>query len=199
MNVRVEKNDISIAQMLPSNNGRPKPVIARFTRRVTKIELLTKKKNLHGNSLLGNVRIYEDATKVRVNFMNLLRNDERINKAWIREGTIFFEWKDNESIKKHGLYEGAELVQYSYETVIKCFDTKLTNRKNSAYESENRRKKLHNIKPEQQNSNFENIKNFKNKNQNYKKQSYYPRMQFYPDYQTPCYPTNSFGFQNPRF
>ena len=93
MNVRVEKNDISIAQRLPSNNGTPKPVIARFTRRVTKIELLTKKKNLHGNSLLGNVRIYEDATKVRVNFMNLLRNDERINTFGSERGQYFLSGK----------------------------------------------------------------------------------------------------------
>ena len=101
MNVRVEKNDISIAHRLPSKNGTPKPVIARFTRRVTKIQLLTKKKNLHGNALLGNVRIYEDATKARKNFMNLLRSDdERINKAWIREGTIFLDWKNNEHRKK---------------------------------------------------------------------------------------------------
>ena len=136
-------------------------LIARFTRRVTKIELLTKKKNLHGNSLLGKRRIYEDATKASVNFLNLLGNDERINKACIREGTSFFEWKDNESIEKvHGLYEGAELVQYSYETVIKCFETKLTNRTNPAYESENRREKLHNERPEQQNSNFENFNIF---------------------------------------
>ena len=81
MNVRVAKNDIPIAQRLPANNGTPKPVIARFTRRVTKIELLTKKKKLHENSLLGNVKIYEDATKARLTFMKLLRNDERINKA----------------------------------------------------------------------------------------------------------------------
>ena len=33
--VAQEKNDISIAHRLPSNNGTPKPVIARFTRRVT--------------------------------------------------------------------------------------------------------------------------------------------------------------------
>ena len=33
--------------------------------------------------------------------MNLLRNNERINEAWIRVGTIFFEWKDNESIEKN--------------------------------------------------------------------------------------------------
>ena len=78
--------------------------------------------------------------------MNLLRSDEPINKAWIREGTIFFEWKGNESIEEiHGLYERAELVQYSYETVIKCFETKLTNRTNPAYEIENRREKLHNL------------------------------------------------------
>ena len=138
--------------------------------------------------------------KARVNFMNLPRSYEWINKAWIREGTIFLEWKDNESIEKiHGLYEGAELVQNSYETVIKCFETKLTNRTNQAYESENRREKLHNERPEQQNSNFENFNNFKNRNHSYKKQSYYPHMQFYPDYPTPYYPTNSFGFQNPRF
>ena len=149
MNVRVEKNDISIAHRLPSKNGTPKPVIARFTRRVTKIQLLTKKKNLHGNALLGNVRIYEDATKARENFMNLLRSDdERINKAWIREGTIFLDWKNNEHRKKHGLYEGAELVQYSYETVIKCFETKWTNRTDPAYESKNRREKLHDERPQ---------------------------------------------------
>ena len=133
--------------------------------------------------------------------MNLIRNEQRINKAWIREVTKFFEWKDNESIQKiHGLFEGAELVvQYSSETVIKCFETKLTNRTNPAYESKNSREKLHNERPEQQIANLENFNNFENRNQNYKKQSYCPRMQFYPDHQSPYYPSNSFGFQNPQF
>ena len=63
-NVRVEKDDISIAHRLSSNNGTPKPVIAKFTRRVTETEL-----------------IYKDATKPLVNSMSWLRNDERINKA----------------------------------------------------------------------------------------------------------------------
>ena len=93
-------------------------------------------------------------------------------KLGSERGQYFLTRNNNESTEQiHGLYEGAELVQYSYETVIKCFEKKLPNRKNPAYESESRRKKLRNERPQQQNSkNFKDFKNFENRNQNYKKQ-----------------------------
>ena len=83
--------------------------------------------------------------------------------------------------KLHGLYEGAELVQYSYETVIKCFERKLTNKTNSAYEGEKRHEKLYYKKPEQQNSTFKTLTILKTKiNSTKKKQNYHPRMQIFP-------------------
>ena len=82
----LKENNISIAHSLPSNGKTLKLKLARFTRRVTKIGLLRKRKNQLRNSLLGNVRIFEEATKTCVKFMNLLRNDKGVNKAWIKMG-----------------------------------------------------------------------------------------------------------------
>ena len=119
------------------------------------------------------------------------RNDERINKAWIREGTIFFEWKDNKSIEKiHGLYEGAELLQNSYETVIKCFDTKLTNRINRHTNVKIDVKSCMTKGP----SNRTRILKTETKTTKNKITTHGCNF-----IQTPYYSTNSFGFQNPRF
>ena len=46
LEAQISENDISIAHRLPSRNSGNKPVIVRFARRMKKIDLLKKKKNL---------------------------------------------------------------------------------------------------------------------------------------------------------
>ena len=90
MNVHVDERDISIAHWLPSKSAN-KPVIVKFTGRVSKINMLRSKRNLRSSSKYGNVRIYEDLSKARLNFF--AKTDPRIENAWSREGVIFYNWE----------------------------------------------------------------------------------------------------------
>ena len=68
--------------------------------------------------------MFEDLSKARVNFINLMKADNRINSVWSREGTLFYEWKhDNLAYKIHGLYEGGIDLNYSIESVLNCFNS----------------------------------------------------------------------------
>ena len=90
LNVSVTENDISIAHRLPaSNRTQNRPVKVKFSRRMAKIEVLKNKKHQ------SDVRIFEDITKKRLNFLRMLKSDERINSAKTREGTIFYEWRQD--------------------------------------------------------------------------------------------------------
>ena len=86
MNVELDERDISIAQRLSKSAN--KQVIVKFTRRVSKINMLRRKRNLRSSSKYGNVRIYKDVSKARLNFLNLRKTDPRIENAWSREGVI---------------------------------------------------------------------------------------------------------------
>ena len=71
-----------------------------------------------------NVKVFEDLSKARVNFINLMKADNRINSVWSREGTLFYEWKyDNLAYKIYGLYEGGIDLNYSIESVLNCFNS----------------------------------------------------------------------------
>ena len=51
MGALVEKSDISIAHRLPGRNSNARPMIVRFCRRVSKVELLRKKKEFEPTSI----------------------------------------------------------------------------------------------------------------------------------------------------
>ena len=121
--MNLKEEDISIAHRLPSNSER-KPIIAKFVRRVTKLDFMKKKRNLAQSETYKNVKVFEDLSKARVNFINLMKADDRINSVWSREGTLFYEWKyDNLAYKIHGLYEGGIDLNYSIESVLNCFNS----------------------------------------------------------------------------
>ena len=88
MKVPIDKSDLSIAHRLPSRLD-DKPIIARFTRRTVKIEMLCNKRSSVGSNQFQNVKIYEDVSKAWLNFLRLLMRDVRVNTAYIREGTIY--------------------------------------------------------------------------------------------------------------
>ena len=84
------RNDISIVYRLAASTRiQNRPVIAKFSRRMAKIGDLKNKKNQ------SDVRIFEDITKARLNFLRMINTDVRVNSAWTREGTIFFEWRQD--------------------------------------------------------------------------------------------------------
>ena len=85
MDVQLDERDIWIAHLLPSKSAN-KPVIVKFTRRGSKINMLRCRRNLRSSSKYGNVRIYEELSKGRLIFLNLIKTDPRIESAWSREG-----------------------------------------------------------------------------------------------------------------
>ena len=83
-----------------------------------------KKRNFAQPETYKNVKVFEDLSKTRVNFINLMKADNRINSVWSREGILFYEWKhDNLAYKIHGLYEGGIDLNYSIESVLNCFNS----------------------------------------------------------------------------
>ena len=117
----LSENDISVAHRLPSRMHL-KPVIVRFSRRVAKIKLLQNKKKLASLNGLNDVKIYEDITRPRMNFIKLMRSDNRVESVWTRDGTIFFVWKQDKNIYKiEGLFEGGSFMDYSLTNVMNCF------------------------------------------------------------------------------
>ena len=118
-------SDISITHRLPGRNGKPRPIIVRFSRRVARLEMLRKKKSLRDKEHTNGVSIFEDLTQPRVQFFNLMKQDNRIQSVWTREVAIYFVWKGNEYVQQvHGLYEGGDLLNYSFDAVENCFRRK---------------------------------------------------------------------------
>ena len=89
--VALAKKDISIAHRLPSNKNE-RPIIVRFTRRVSKVEILRNKRKLRENDTTMNVSIVEDLTRARLRFHNLMKSDTRIESTWTREENLFYKW-----------------------------------------------------------------------------------------------------------
>ena len=60
----------------------------------------------------------------------MMRQDQRIDSCWTKEGTIYYVWNENHMIYKiNGLHQGAIDLQYSMNYVKSCFgegDTFLT-------------------------------------------------------------------------
>ena len=123
IDAKITHTDISIAHRLPIRSGRDKPVIVRFSRRIKKIDLLRKKRTLSQINGFGDVNIFEDLSTARVNFLRIMKTDERIQSTWTREGTIYFIWKEDQRIYKiNGLWEGGDFLDYSIDNVLKCFN-----------------------------------------------------------------------------
>ena len=94
----VDVKDISIAHRLPSRKGNVRPVIVKFSRRVAKIDILRKKKVLYENG--SNIRIYEDVSRPRVMFLNMMKEDNRIDSAYTKDGAILYTIKDKNRVYK---------------------------------------------------------------------------------------------------
>ena len=105
MEVNVDEQDISIAHRLPSAQRGKRPIIVRFNRRVSKIEMLKRKKSLENLDGYANVKVFEDISRPRLAFFNLMKRDSRIAMVWTRESNIFYQFKNERTIHKiTGLY-----------------------------------------------------------------------------------------------
>ena len=122
----VTVHNISIAHKLPTRNKntREKPVIVRFNRRIAKVKILRSKKKLPENEHTSTIKIIEDVRLPRIKFMQLIRNDQRIQSSWNKEGAIFVEWKSGQGVDRiNGLYEGGGFLGYSCDDMMICFKT----------------------------------------------------------------------------
>ena len=117
----ISEADISIAHRLPSNRG-SKPIIARFARRVAKVSIMQNKKAAINTEMFKDVKVYEDLTKPRLNFVKLMQKDARFERVWTREGTINAIRKDTQLLYKvNDLYQAGLDLEYNIYDVLNCF------------------------------------------------------------------------------
>ena len=95
----INESDISVAHRLPSNRG-PKPIIVRFARKVAEVSIMQNKKVTVNSQVFKDVKVYEELTKPRLNFVKILQEDARFEIVCTREGTIHNISKDNRSCIK---------------------------------------------------------------------------------------------------
>ena len=117
----VKEVDISVAHRLPAR-GPTRPIIVKFSRRVAKIELMRRKRELKSKENGKEIRIVEDVSKARANFMGMLRADDRFNYVWSKEGTIYYTKVNDEKFYRiTNLLDGAYELGYSIGDVLNCF------------------------------------------------------------------------------
>ena len=116
----VEASDISIAHRLP---GKRNPIIVKFNRRVAKQDLLKKKKKLAEVDDMNYISVVEDITRPRLSFLNIMKTDNRIKSAWVREGVLHYMWNNDTSVYKiFGSSEGGSVLNYPLSDVLACFN-----------------------------------------------------------------------------
>ena len=84
--------------------------------------MLKKKKSLKNLDGYANVKVFEDISRPRLAFFNLMKRDSRISMVWTRESNIFYQFKNERSVRKiTGLYEGGDELGYQFQDVKNCF------------------------------------------------------------------------------
>ena len=117
----VNEVDISIAHRLPTR-GATRPIIVRFARRIAKVNLMRKKRELRRNDHTKDIRVVEDVSKARSIFIGMLRSDERINNVWTKEGSVLYtKVNDDKVFKFSNLLSGAYDLGYSTDDILYCF------------------------------------------------------------------------------
>ena len=123
LELNTEASDISIAHRLPGNGRTARPVIVRYARRIARVNLLMNKKKLGSNEATKNIKVYEDLTRARMQFIRMMRSDPRINSVWTREGQILFQWANDTRVDRiSNLHDGGLYLQYSLNDVMNCFE-----------------------------------------------------------------------------
>ena len=89
MGALVEKSVISIAHRLPGRNSNARPMIVRFCRRVSKVELLRKKRNFNQSQSMSSVKVSEDLTVPRLKLSTLSNKTEDSNLSGKEKGVFF--------------------------------------------------------------------------------------------------------------
>ena len=68
------------------------------------------------------IKVFEDVSRPRVLFMNMMRQDSRINSVHTKDGVILYTMKhDNQVYKINNLLNGAYDLDYPLLDVMNCF------------------------------------------------------------------------------
>ena len=54
---------------------------------------MKKKKKLAEMDYMKYISVVEDSTRPRLNFLNIMKTDNRIKSAWARKGVLHYMWK----------------------------------------------------------------------------------------------------------
>ena len=91
--VDISANDISVSHRIgkprQGANARPRPIIAKFVRRDTKVQIMRSRKKLRENERFNRVHVEEDLTSLRHKIVMELKRDETAVRAWTIDGRMF--------------------------------------------------------------------------------------------------------------
>ena len=83
---------------------------------------MRRKRELKGKENGKEIRIVEDVSKARANYMGMLRADDRFNYVWSKEGNICYtKVNDDKFYRITNLLDGAYELGYSIGDVLNCF------------------------------------------------------------------------------
>ena len=89
MGVHIDEHDICISHRLQkSRSMQERPIIVRFVRRDTKIDMMRKKKTLRTIDRYRNTFVNDDLTPLRSNMLRALKHDEEVKRVWTIDGSF---------------------------------------------------------------------------------------------------------------
>lgn len=109
LNINLQDQEISTAHRLKSRSKRGNPIIVRFVRRETKINILSKKKQLKDKR--KETFIEEDLTPLRSKLFWTVKKDETVEAAWVRDGKTHCLLKSPQRLK-----DGSESRRFVLDT-----------------------------------------------------------------------------------
>jgi len=122
MGARICPGDVSISHRLPTrnNDGKPRPIIVKFTRRDMKASLMTNKQYLLRSQNHFNVFIREDVTKPRARAIYALRQEG--HKLSTEDGKIIVGLqKERKTVLIHSLYDLHTKLQWPLNKLNNLF------------------------------------------------------------------------------
>lgn len=84
--VDLQDNDISVAHRVKSRGKRGNPMIVRFVRRESKVQMMMNKRKLKEQK--KDIYIQEDLTQLRGKMLWMVKQDEGTEAAWARDGKV---------------------------------------------------------------------------------------------------------------
>jgi hypothetical protein len=131
LGTHIETRDIDVAHRLGKYaQHKCRPVIVKFVRRQTKIEIMKRAKLLKGTGIYIN----EDLTKINAEVLASLRlkEPELVEKAWSRDGKLFVRYRGQErneqvTFDKYKLWMAKSWPTKTYATNKTTFARKVSN------------------------------------------------------------------------